>query len=419
MTTTHTETPRAGARETALPTVRRRRKRRDWGRMLARALCIVLAVVGVLPFATTVAVRSQWVRSWAARETERALRDQGIVARYAVALRVWPLAVELTDVHVDSLGGGAPLLECARARIRPKLFALLAGKLAIDQVEIDQPRVHIVVKDGKLVNLRLPATPASQGPVRAPFNAFALTDASLDLQIDDIRADASAVDLDVTVEQDPTAGSTFELALRVGRAGVHRPRVRPDGSVASDDDALCSIDGRVRIEPEAVLVRRLEGIGSADSLFVYGVGRIVVWVPAASGLDPASALKDAGVRHVAIANPQHAPYGRAAEAALRSLGLYSGVENKLVLGEDIAQTFEFVESGAADAGIVALSLALAPAARGKGRYWEIPLDAYPRIEQGGLLLKESADTRAVRAFLVSVAGRVILKRYGFYPPGTG
>jgi len=264
MTTTHTETPGADARETALPAVRRRRKRRDWGRGIARALCVVLALVGLLPFATTLAVRSTWVRTWAARETEHALRDQGIVARYAVALRVWPLAVELTDVRVDSRGGGAPVLECTRVRIRPKLFALLAGKLAIDQVEIDQPRVHIVVKDGKLANLALPQTPASKGPSHAPFNAFALTDASLDMQIDDTQVDASAVDLDVTVEDDATAGSTYELAMRVGRAGVHRPRVRPDGSVASDDDALCSVDGRVRVEPEAILVRRLEGVGSAD-----------------------------------------------------------------------------------------------------------------------------------------------------------
>jgi molybdate transport system substrate-binding protein len=159
-----------------------------------------------------------------------------------------------------------------------------------------------------------------------------------------------------------------------------------------------------------------EGIGKADSLFVYGVGRIVAWVPAASALDPASALGDAGVKHIAIANPQHAPYGRAAEAALRSMGSYDKLQPKLVLGEDIAQTFEFVESGAADVGIVALSLALAPAARDKGRYWEIPLDAYPRIEQGGLLLKESADARALRAFLMSDGGRGILKRYGFYLP---
>ncbi len=265
MTTTHTETPRVDARETALPAVRRRRRRRDWGRGIAQAVCIVLALVGLVPFATTLAVRSTWVRTWAATETEHALRAQGIVASYAVALRVWPLAVELTGVRVEGRDGGAPVLECTRARIRPKLFALLAGKLAIDQIEVDQPRVHVVVKDGKLANLAIPEPSApSKGPSHAPFNAFALTDASLDLQIDDTRVDASAVDLDVTVEDDPTAGSTYELAMRVGRAAVHRPRARPDGSVASDDDALCSVDGRVRVEPGAILVRRLEGVGSAD-----------------------------------------------------------------------------------------------------------------------------------------------------------
>jgi len=164
--------------------------------------------------------------------------------------------------------------------------------------------------------------------------------------------------------------------------------------------------------------RRLlaEGIGQPDSLFVYGVGRIVVWVPAASALDPATALGSPAVKHLAIANPQHAPYGRAAEAALRTLGLYDQVKPKLVLGEDISQTFEFAESGAADAGIVALSLALAPAARDKGRYWEVPLEDYPRIEQAGLILKDSAGARALRAFLTSDDGRAALKRYGFYLP---
>jgi molybdate transport system substrate-binding protein len=173
-------------------------------------------------------------------------------------------------------------------------------------------------------------------------------------------------------------------------------------------DAFLSAD----VEYPRMLLR--EGIGKADSLFVYGVGRIVVWVPAASPLPAAGALLDAEVKHIAIANPQHAPYGRAAEAALRSMGLYDKLKPKLVLGEDISQTFEFVESGAADVGIVALSLALAPAAHGK--YWEIPLDAYPRIEQAGLILKDSADTRALRAFLVGAEGRRILKGYGFYLP---
>jgi molybdate transport system substrate-binding protein len=160
-----------------------------------------------------------------------------------------------------------------------------------------------------------------------------------------------------------------------------------------------------------------EGLASADSLFIYGVGRIVVWVPAQSALDPATALQSKALRHLAIANPQHAPYGRAAELAMRSLGVYDSVQGKLVLGENIAQTLQFVQSGAADAGIVALSLAIAPPVRDQGRYWVVPLDKYPKIEQGGVILKESADARQFRSWLLAPEGRQILKRYGFYLPG--
>jgi molybdate transport system substrate-binding protein len=161
-----------------------------------------------------------------------------------------------------------------------------------------------------------------------------------------------------------------------------------------------------------------EGMGVAESLFVYAVGRIVVWVPAGSPLDPAKVLGEASIRgssirHLAIANPQHAPYGRAAVAALHSLGAYDSVEKKLVLGENIAQTLQFVESGAADAGIVALSLALAPPLRAKGRYWEIPVTAYPKIEQGGIILKPSRAASEFRSFLMGARGRGILKQYGF------
>ncbi|HYW48820.1 MAG TPA: molybdate ABC transporter substrate-binding protein [Bryobacteraceae bacterium] len=160
-----------------------------------------------------------------------------------------------------------------------------------------------------------------------------------------------------------------------------------------------------------------EGLAAADSLFVYGAGRLVVWVPAQSRLDPATALRDPSLAHVAIANPQHAPYGRAAEGALRSMGVYDGIRKKLVLGENIAQTLQFVQSGAADAGLVALSLAIAPPVRNQGRYWEIPLDAYPKLEQGGVILKDSAAAREFRSWLLAPAGRAILKQYGFYLPG--
>jgi len=163
-------------------------------------------------------------------------------------------------------------------------------------------------------------------------------------------------------------------------------------------------------------------LASKDSLFLYGAGRIVVWVPAGSPLDPAALgihlLEAASVRHIAIANPQHAPYGRAAVAALRSLGVYDRVAPKLVLGENIAQAFEFVESGAAEVGIVALSLALAPAARTHGRYWEVPQEAYPKIEQGGVILSRAPAGPAARfrAFLLSEEARRILKQYGFSVP---
>jgi molybdate transport system substrate-binding protein len=157
--------------------------------------------------------------------------------------------------------------------------------------------------------------------------------------------------------------------------------------------------------------------GKPGSVFTYAVGRLAVWVRASSTLDPATALRSDAVRHLAIANPQHAPYGRAAVSALRNMGLEDAVKPKLVFGENIVQTLQFVESGAAEAGIVALSLAVAPATRDRGRYWEIPLDRYPRMEQGGVVLKDSPDARAFRDFLVSGPARRILKQYGFSLPG--
>src|SRR4029077_6100604 len=113
------------------------------------------------------------------------------------------------------------------------------------------------------------------------------------------------------------------------------------------------------------------GLADADSEFLYAEGRSVGWVPNSSPLDLETlgirAVADPSVRKVAIANPQHAPYGRAAEAALKTLGAYDAVKDRLVFGENIAQAAQFVESGAADVGLIALSLALSPAMKDKGR----------------------------------------------------
>ncbi|MGA3043818.1 MAG: molybdate ABC transporter substrate-binding protein [Bryobacteraceae bacterium] len=163
-----------------------------------------------------------------------------------------------------------------------------------------------------------------------------------------------------------------------------------------------------------------QGLTLPGSDFTYADGHIVLWTTNASGIDVArlgmDALRQTAVRHIAIANPAHAPYGRAAEAALRSAGIYDALKDKLVMGENISQTFQMAQSGAAEVGIVALSLAIAPGAAGQGHYWEVPPTAYPRIQQGGAIMKWTKNpgaAQAFRAFLLAPEGRAILKRYGF------
>ncbi len=165
------------------------------------------------------------------------------------------------------------------------------------------------------------------------------------------------------------------------------------------------------------------GLTVPNSEFSYAVGRLVVWTPVSSPFDVEhlglQALADSRVLHVAIANPEHAPYGRAAVAALRGAGLYDRVQPKLVYGENVAQALQFAGSGAADAGIIALSLAFTPSLKDRARWKEIPIDMYPRMLQGGTILKWAADVqaaRSLRAFVIGDEGRAILKQYGFFLP---
>ncbi|HVW02241.1 MAG TPA: molybdate ABC transporter substrate-binding protein [Planctomycetaceae bacterium] len=157
-----------------------------------------------------------------------------------------------------------------------------------------------------------------------------------------------------------------------------------------------------------------------DTLFEYATGKIVVWAlrdsPLKVDFDGVEVLRNPDAKKIAIANPKFAPYGRAAEAALKSLNLYEEVEPRLVFGENIAQTAQFVESGSADVGIIALSIALSPPMRDKGQYAIVPLSAYPPIHQGGVVLEWAQDREATlkfRDFLVSPRGRAVLDHFGF------
>jgi molybdate transport system substrate-binding protein len=171
--------------------------------------------------------------------------------------------------------------------------------------------------------------------------------------------------------------------------------------------------------------RRLEAAGMAaeGSTRLYAVGRIVVWVRTDSPIDVDAlgldAVTEPSVGKVSIANPEHAPYGRAAVAALQRAGIYEQVENRLVLGENVSQAAQFIESGAADIGIIAYSLALAPTIASEGRFFLIPEGAHPAIEQGVVILDRATDPSAATDFLDYVLGpegRTILVRYGFVVP---
>jgi molybdate transport system substrate-binding protein len=161
------------------------------------------------------------------------------------------------------------------------------------------------------------------------------------------------------------------------------------------------------------------GLTTPGSYYQYARGKIVVWVANDSKINIDSGLKsllDPAVKKIAVANPQHAPYGQAAVAAMKNEGVYEKVKDKFVLGENISQTASFVVSGAVDVGVVALSLALSPNMKNQGRYVEIPATEYPPIEQACVILSSSKDRETAKQFLSYIKTTAVadtLKRYGF------
>jgi molybdate transport system substrate-binding protein len=173
--------------------------------------------------------------------------------------------------------------------------------------------------------------------------------------------------------------------------------------------------------------RRLEAAQLAEpgSVYEYATGRIVLWSRTDTGIDVQHGLRvlaDPRVRRVAVANPEHAPYGRAAVAALRHDKVYDSVSSKLVLGENISQAAQFAQSGNAEAGIIALSLALAPALRDAGTYYRIPDAFYPPIQQGAVILRASRRKDTARQFVAFLQRPEIarlMQEFGFTPGPEG
>jgi molybdate transport system substrate-binding protein len=161
-----------------------------------------------------------------------------------------------------------------------------------------------------------------------------------------------------------------------------------------------------------------EGLGVAGSRFTYAIGRLVLWSPKQGYVDShGEVLKKGGFRHLAVANPKLAPYGRAAQEVLEKMALWQPLQPRLVLGENIAQTWQFVASGNAELGFVALSQIKTEGGEPPGSFWIVPQTLHAPIRQDAVLLaKGKPAAEQLMKYLISDKAKAIIRRYGYELP---
>ena len=222
-----------------------------------------------------------------------------------------------------------------------------------------------------------------------PFAAAAMLMAAIPTRAETVLV-ATAANFAVPLQQLSEAFATasgHELRIVTGSTGNLAAQVRNGAPfmvlLAADEERPAQLEA--------------EGFAIAGTRFTYALGRLVLWGPDPRWLmiDPGAALADPALKHLAIANPDLAPYGRAAEQALTGLGLWEAAQPKLVRGEDVGQTLQFVESGNAELGFVALSQVIDKS----GSRWEVPENLYEPIRQQAVLLQPGEESAAARAFL--------------------
>lgn len=232
----------------------------------------------------------------------------------------------------------------------------------------------------------------------------------------DIPAIAAASDLKFAVEEIALrfrADTKRELRLSFGSSGNYFQQIAQGAPfqmfMSADENFVFKLHAAGRTEDRGTL---------------YATGRIVLFAPQGSPLQldtSMAGLKKAmaagQIRRFAIANPEHAPYGRAAEQSLRKLGLWEGLQDRMVLGENVSQAAQFAASGSTQGGIFAYSLALAPQLAQLGRYVLLPEELHDPLRQRMVLVKGAGDTaRAFHAYLQQPAAREVFVRYGFVLP---
>jgi molybdate transport system substrate-binding protein len=230
---------------------------------------------------------------------------------------------------------------------------------------------------------------------------------------------AAAADLALCIDE---INAGFVQANGVDAAAV-KYSIGASGAFATQIQSGAPFDVFLSADTEYPRLLARAGAAEAGSMAVYALGRLVLWTNDPK-LDPSRGFKlltDPTVSRIAIANPTFAPYGRAARAALINAGVWAAIQPKLVLGENLAQTAQFVETRNAQVGLVGTSHLSTPAHTAKGRAWALPADQYPQLEQGAIVTRHGAASPLARkylTFLTSAQGRAILSRYGFGLPAA-
>jgi translocation and assembly module TamB len=239
-------------------------------RLLARVLCAVFGLIGLLPLAAELLLGLDPVQRWAAQKTAAVLEQElGVKASYDVRVHLIPLRLRIEHLVVPASDGQGPALTVERVSVSPRVFSLLAGRLDAGDVEVDAPRARLVLEKGELKNVsyRLPKSqkPATKSK-QPPFGSLSVSDGRFLLDLDGTRVDTGLMDLDVFTE----SGPVFEVMLSSSLASVTRTHAQlgsklpKDAPPSHDADSLCRLDLRARIEGRDFLVRRLSALGVAD-----------------------------------------------------------------------------------------------------------------------------------------------------------
>ncbi|HYQ15584.1 MAG TPA: hypothetical protein VEQ58_07500, partial [Polyangiaceae bacterium] len=251
------------------PEPRTLREPRDWVRAFSRLICFLLAFLGAVPIVLAAFLTSAPAERWAAEQTSLVLkRELGLAATFDVKVRLLPLRLAIENLKVPASDGGSPFLTAKSASVTPRLFSLLAGKLDVGEIEIDQPDARIVLRGGKLANLayRLPVTKSKGKRPETPLGSLSIGEGRFRIDVDGVAVETEAIDLDVFAEP----GGAFEVALRAGATKIDRTHAAlrkipdPNEPLQVEEDSLCRLDLRLHYEPNNILVRRLSLLGNAD-----------------------------------------------------------------------------------------------------------------------------------------------------------